>query len=264
MGNTSVPRSGESTNGIFLLIATVILAGSLLYIGNEFIQSNKDNQQTSQGITNTISVIGEGKAKVTPDTLTINLSISEVAKTTKEAQTKANDKVAQIQGILEKAGVSKDNIQTATLNVYPEYERSESKQTLTGYRSQQTLIVELNGEKYVDKWNNIIDEISALGSVNINNTSFEVKDKVKGLADARQKAFDDAKAKAQQLAQMWGVSLGKPVMISDNGISYTPGPIYYAKAEMAMGAWDASVSSPSLSAGQTEVTLTINVVYEIQ
>jgi len=29
-----------------------------------------------------------------------------------------------------------------------------------------------------------------------------VKDKVKGLADARQKAFDDAKAKAQQLAQM--------------------------------------------------------------
>jgi|GEM_PF-1979456 len=151
MGNTSVPRSGESTNGIFLLIATVILAGSLLYIGNEFIQSNKDNQQTSQGITNTISVIGEGKAKVTPDTLTINLSISEVAKTTKEAQTKANDKVAQIQGILEKAGVSKDNIQTATLNVYPEYERSESKQTLTGYRSQQTLIVELNGEKYVDK-----------------------------------------------------------------------------------------------------------------
>jgi len=265
MENTSVPRRGESTNGIFLLIATAILAGSLLYVGNGFIQSNKDNQQTSQGITNTISVIGEGKSKVTPDTLTINLSVSEVAKTTKEAQTQANEKVAKIQAILEKAGVNKDNIKTQNLNVYPEYNRSNNTQTISGYRSQQTLTIELNGAKYVDQWNSIIDEISALGNVNIDNTSFDVKDKIVGLAEARQKAFDDAKAKATQLAKMWGVTLGKPVMISDNGISYTPGPIYYAKADMAMGASEvAAPATPWLSAGQTEVNLTINVVYEIK
>lgn len=255
----------KNLNGMFLMIATIILAGSLLYIGNEFIKSNKDNQQTSQGITNTISVIGEGKSKVTPDTLTINLSVSELALSTKEAQTKANEKITQIQSILAKAGVSKDNIKTENLNVYPEYNRSNNTQTISWYRSQQTLTVELQWQTYVDQGNGIIDEISALGNVNINNTSFEIKDKIKGLAEARQKAFDDAKAKAEQLAKMWGVTLGKPVMITDNGIYYSPSPIYYAK-EMAMGAGDASVSSPSpsLSAGQTEVNLTINVVYEIQ
>lgn len=53
-------------------------------------------------------------------------------------------------------------------------------------------------------------------------------------------------------------------MISDNGVSYDQRPMYYAKAEMAVGAGDASVSSPALSAGQSEVNLTINVVYEIK
>jgi hypothetical protein len=76
-------------------------------------------------------VIGEGKAKVQPDTLTINLSISELGKTTKEAQTKANEKASQIQSILEKAGVKKENIQTANLNVYPEYNRSNNTQTIS-------------------------------------------------------------------------------------------------------------------------------------
>ena len=242
----------------------MILAGSFIYIGRAFVQSNKENQQTSQGITNTISVVGEGKSKVQPDTLIINASVSEVGLTTKEAQTKANEKIVQIQNILEKAGVKKENIKTQNLNVYPEYNRSDNKQTLSGYRSQQTLTIELQGEKYVDQWNNIVDEISAIGGVNIDNTSFDVKDKVKGLADARQKAFDDAKAKAEQLAEMWWVTLGKPVMISDNWVSYTPWPIMYARAEMAKWAGDTAVASPSLSPGQTEVNLTITVVYEIK
>lgn len=263
MENTSVPQ-GKTSNGIFLLLSAAILAGSFIYISKEFIQSNKDNQQTSQGITNTISVIGEGKSKVTPDTLTINLSVSEVAKTTKEAQTVANEKITKIQGILEKAGVSKDNIKTQNLNVYPEYDRSNNTQTLKWYRSQQSLTIELNGEKYVDQGNSIIDEISALGNVNVDNTSFDVKDKIRGLADARQKAFDDAKAKAEQLASMWGVTLGKPVMITDNGVSYSPGPIYYAKADMAVGGSEIAPATPSLSPGQSEVNLTITVVYEIQ
>jgi hypothetical protein len=192
----------KSTNGIFLLIATAILAGSLLYVGNEFVQSNKDNQQTSQGITNTISVIGEGKSKVTPDTLIINLSVSEVAKTTKEAQSKANEKIGLIQDVLEKASVKKDNIKTQNLSVYPEYNRNNNTQTISGYRSQQTLTITLEGQTFVDQGNAIIDKISALGNVNVDNTSFEIKDKIKGLADARQKAFDDAKAKAEQLAKM--------------------------------------------------------------
>ncbi len=43
-------------------------------------------------MTNTISVMGEGKASVAPDMLVINVSISELASTTDLAQTQANEK----------------------------------------------------------------------------------------------------------------------------------------------------------------------------
>jgi uncharacterized protein YggE len=53
-------------------------------------------------------------------------------------------------------------------------------------------------------------------------------------------------------------------MITDNTSSYNP-PIYYAKNE-AMGAVaaDTATTSNTLSPGQTEVTINVNVMYQIK
>jgi uncharacterized protein YggE len=54
-------------------------------------------------------------------------------------------------------------------------------------------------------------------------------------------------------------------MITDNSYSNVPGPIYYAKNE-AMGAVaaDAGTTSNALSPGETEVTINVNVMYQIK
>lgn len=249
---------------IFIVVAAAILAWSLLYVGNEFVNSNKDNQQTSQWITNTLSVVWEWKAYVKPDTLKINLTISETWDDTKTAQEKANEKAKKIQDLLAKQWIEKKDIKTVNLNVYPDYSREENKQKLLWYRSQHTLSIQLEWEKYIDNGNTIIDQIAAIGNVNIDNTSFELKDQVKWLEEARKKAFEDAKAKAQQLADLWWVNLGKPIMITDSNIQYAPTPIYYARAEMAMDAWGIEKANPSISAWETEVTINLSVVYEIR
>lgn len=72
-------------------------------------------------------------------------------------------------------------------------------------------------------------QISKIGGVNVDNSYFDLKDKNAAYATAREVALTDAKAKAEQLAKASGVSLGKPVMITDNSYSNVPGPIYYAK-----------------------------------
>jgi uncharacterized protein YggE len=107
------------------------LSGVFLFVGRQFIQSIKENQQTSQGITNTISVAGEGKTSVTPDTLVISATVSEVGKTTQEAQTMANDKIAQVNAVLKAANVPADDFQTTNVSVYPEYNYTNSQQTLS-------------------------------------------------------------------------------------------------------------------------------------
>ncbi len=104
-----------------MLVAALIFAGVFLFVGQSFIKATKDNQQTSQGITNTISVAGEGKASVTPDTLVISSTVSEVAKTTQAAQKAANDKITQVTAILKAENIPASNFQTTNLTVNPDY-----------------------------------------------------------------------------------------------------------------------------------------------
>ncbi len=254
----------QTVNWLFLLGASLILAMTMFFVGNAMIQSNTNNQQSSMGITNTISVMGEGKASVAPDMLVINVSVSELAATTELAQKQANEKISKVKDILKAADIAEKDIKTTNVNAYPEYDRSNANgRKLLGYRAQQSLTINVSGEKFGDKWGNIVTNISKIGGVNVDNTYFDLKDKNAAYAWAREKALTDAKAKAEQLAKASGVSLGKPVMITDNNISYNPGPIMYAKADMAWATANAPVSN-SLSPGETEVTINVNVMYQIK
>jgi len=227
------------------------------------INASKDNQQSSMGITNTISVMGEGKASVAPDMLVINVAISELAATTEKAQTQANEKVNKLKEILKTAEIADKDIKTANVSTNPEYDRNQSWRKLLGYRSQQNITININGEKFAEKGGNIVTQISKIWGVNVDNTYFDLKDKDAAYQGAREKAFTDAKAKAEQLAKAGGVTLGKPVMITDNNVSYSPRPLYYAKNE-AMWATADTATSNALSAGETEVTINVNVMYEIK
>ena len=71
--------------------------------------------------------------------------------------------------------------------------------------------------------------------------------------------MSDAKATAKQLASLAGVKLGKPTHITES--TYAPSPVVprvaYAYAEEAV------VETP-ISPGETEISLTVQVVYAIR
>ncbi|MFA6256060.1 MAG: SIMPL domain-containing protein [Candidatus Absconditabacterales bacterium] len=253
----------QTTNGLFLLGAALILSLTVFFIGNSLIQANKSNQSTNYGMVNTISVMGEGKASVAPDMLVINVSISELAASTDLAQSQANDKVNKLKEILKAADIANKDIKTTNVNVYPEYDRSNaSGRKLLGYRAQQSITINVSGENFGEKGGNIVTQISKIGGVNVDNTYFDLKNKDVAYQGAREKALTDARTKAEQLAKASGVTLGKPVIITDNSYS-NPTPIYYAKAE-GMGATADTAVSNALSPGETEVTINVNVIYEIK
>lgn len=254
----------NKSNWVFLLISAIVLAAVFLFVGLSLTGALKNNQQTAQGITNTISVMGEGKAKVAPDMLVINVSISELASTTELAQSQANEKVDKLKTILKAADITDKDIKTTNVNVYPEYDRSQTGRKLLWYRAQQSLTINVSGESFAEKGGNIVTQISKIGGVNVDNTYFDLKDKNAAYAGAREKALTDAKTKAEQLAKASGVTLGKPVMISDNSYANVPGPIYYAKGMGETAVAQDSAVSNALSPGETEVTITVNVMYEIK
>ncbi|MFA7298790.1 MAG: SIMPL domain-containing protein [Candidatus Absconditabacterales bacterium] len=254
----------QNSNGFFILGGALILAIGLFFVGFFMFKSNM--AQSPYGMANSISVMGEGKASVTPDMLVINVSISELAATTELAQTQANEKINKLKEILKAAEIADKDIKTANVNVYPEYDRSDaSGRKLLGYRAQQTLTINVSGENFGEKGGNIVTQISTIGGVNVDNTYFDLKDRNIAMQGAREKALADARAKAEQLAKASGVRLGKPITITDNSYSNMPGPIYYAKAEGMGGvAMDTATVSNPLSPGETEVTVNVNVVYKIR
>ncbi len=112
----------------------------------------------------------------------------------------------------------------------------------------------------VDKTGAIIDAVAAAGGdlVRVNGVSFSVDQPEKYYAQARQSAMSDAKAKADQLAKLAGVTLGKATYISEG----STGPVPYRQA--FSGGAIAPSAATSISPGQTDIVIDVQVAYAIQ
>ncbi len=211
---------------------------------------NISNQQEG------IWVTGQGKVSVTPDILSLNLSIEAQATTVAEAQSQAAEAMDRVMTALTDNGVAEKDIKTQYYSIYPVRRWDDGKETLIGYRVTNTVIAKIRD---IDRAGAVIDAVAEAGGdlTRINSISFSVDDPSAYQEEAREKAMADAKAKAEQLAALAGVTLGKPSYISEWGIQ-VPYPLAVMEAAMSAPA----VATP-ISPGEVEVSLSIQVVYSI-
>ncbi len=243
--------------GVFLVIAAVGELKGLNYIGS------------GVAATNTISVSGTGEVFAVPDTATFSVTVQETAKDVTTAQTAATKKGNDIIAYLKGAGIEDKDIQTTDYSVNPQYEYGTQacpmgsycppgKQTLAGYQVSQTLTIKVRDTK---KAGDLLSGVGSRGATNVSGLSFTVADQNGLEAQARDKAIQDAKGKAEVLAKSLGVQLVRVVGFSEGG----GGPIYYAKAmSVGMGASDSAAPAPEIPTGQNKITSNVSVMYEIR
>ncbi len=206
-----------------------------------------------------IWVSGEGKVTVTPDIVTLRLGIEAQEASVAEAQTKATDAMNRVMAALTNNGIAKKDIQTQYFSIrrVTKWDREKEEEIIVGYRVTNMVIAKIRD---TDKAGSIIDAVAEAGGdlTRIDSVAFSVDDPSAYHEEAREKAMADAKAKAEKLAELGGVTLGKPVYISE-GIQAPP-PIYpravYEEAPVPAPA-------PPISPGEMEITLTVQVVYAI-
>ncbi len=216
---------------------------------------------------NTISVSGEGKVTSKPDLATINIGVLSQGSTAVDVKNQNNDKVNKITAFVKQQGIADADISTSQFSFYPQqtYPNNGGTPTITGYQGNQTVTVKVHG---VDKDNSVLGKILD-GAVNnganeINGVNLTVENPKDLEQDARMKAIDDAKQKAQELANKAGLKLGKVVSISESQSGY-PGPISYtANALMGMGGQDAKSIAPDIQTGSQDITETMTVTYEVK
>jgi uncharacterized protein YggE len=216
--------------------------------------------EAPKSIERSITVVGEGKVSVTPDVAEANVGVEVLAPTVKEATAEAKERMTAIMAALEKAGIAGKDIQTSSYSIY--FERYPEVMATTeatppevegNYRVSNMVRVKIRD---LDKIGAVLDEVIEAGANNVYGVNFTLDDPSEVRSQARAKAIDNAKAKAQELAGLNGVSLGEVLQVSEviGGSFPTIG--------MPMAVEYAGGGGP-ISPGELEFSVQIQVTYAI-
>ncbi len=209
---------------------------------------------------NTINVGGDAELTIEPDQAEVWAGISIVKDTAEEAQAEANKVINEMIDGLRYKGISEEDIETERLSLYEErtWTRDEGSKVI-GWRASQTLKIKTTD---LDKVGEIVDIAVSSGANQVNNINFQLSDarekeyKQKAIAQATQ----NAKEKADTIAQSLGVRLGKIKTVSEANYYARP----YAVALDAKGGAEMIEEAASVMPRDVTVTANINLVYHVR
>jgi uncharacterized protein len=196
-----------------------------------------------------VTVVGVGQVTGTPDTLTANVAIEFTAPDVTGAMNQTNDRQQAVINALANAGIDRKDISTTAVTLQPQFAGPEN--AITGYRAANTIDVRIPANAASQALSLIVT--TGGDATRINSVAFSIDDNAQLVRDARSRAFDDAKARAQQYAQMSGLKLGKIISISESGAPNTPTPMPMPHATAAV----------PLEPGQQKVGFSVTVVWEL-
>lgn len=209
-----------------------------------------------------ISTSGEGVALAAPDMAVISLTVLREAETARQALDANNAAMAQVLEAMKAEGVAERDLQTGGFSIQPRWVYPEAKDnrreppSIVGYTVNNTLTLRIRD---LAKLGNILDTSVSLGVNQGGNIIFTNDDQDSLRNAARMDAIAKAKAKAEQMTEALGVSLGRITQISESTHGGAPMPMM--RAEMAMAAKVAD--EVPVAAGENEYRITVNVTWEI-
>ncbi|WP_129629508.1 SIMPL domain-containing protein [Candidatus Oscillochloris fontis] len=237
------------------VIAALLLAVFALGAAGVALLMRPSTAQAQSGVTGMrqITVIGTGDVRITPDTATVQIGVETNAATTQEAlaqnTAQANAIIEQIKAL----GVAEKDIQTSGFNIYPTY-NNDGRQ-VTGYTvSNQVSVVIRN----LADAGSLLDKVVQAGANRIYGISFSVAETNTVLAQARDNAIVDAKARAEQMAIQAGASIGQVLVITE---------IIGASPVVPMPMMDRVVGAGNavpVQAGEQSYTAQVQVTYELR
>lgn len=241
-------------------IKTALLA--VLVIAGLFLIRNWNKQYDYIGVPETrdmISVEGTGKVTALPDVASFSIGVQTEKSSIADAQKDNTDKMNAIVKAMKDFGITDEDIRTSNYSIYPQYNYLDGRQSLRGYQVSQDVTVKVRD---LSKVGDIFAKAGDLGANTVGGLQFMVDDPDQFKQEARVEAIKKAQEKAQFLAKETDIKLGKIVSFYE----YSPEqPVYYdgiMKAEAAVG-MGGGAPAPSIQPGSSEITVTVNVSYEV-
>ncbi len=219
----------------------------LFLISNLLISQNTDLQPN-------VSVTGEGTVPVVPDKVTINVQVENKGENPKTLKQENDRIINTVLGFIKSMHVKDSDVKTLYIKLNKNYDY----QTKTySYVANQSITIQLKDlSKYEDLMNGLLES----GINRIDGVYFSSSKEKELQSQARKKAIQNAKKKAEEYATVLNQSIGKAITISEFAGNSFPGPLN-RKVEMVMSSGNSSSNSQTISFGEIEIKATVNVSF---
>src|SRR3989339_245199 len=233
-------------------VVVLIIAFSTLYIFNSAVNSGK----------NSVNVQGLATVKAMPDVISVYFNIETTGNTSEEAKDANSLILDELITELLKQGFERKNIVTENYNIYPNYEWDKNgKQIDKGFKATHSIRVEIDSEDS-DKLGSIINAGAGISYIN-----FELSQKLQNQykAEAMKLAAEDARIKAEAVAEGFNKEVGDLISTSVNDFGYYPWNVYSTRG---MGVAEdyalAKVEATNIQPGEKEVTASVSATFELK
>jgi uncharacterized protein YggE len=203
-----------------------------------------------------LDVVATGEVGRVPDVAHISAGVVTVAPTATAALAQNATQMASVRAALKRAGIADRDIQTSSINLYPDY-RQDAQGTnpqIIGYRASNEVSVKFRD---IAATGRILDALVAQGANQINGPALAIDKPESALDEARTLALANARARAELYARALGKRVGRILSISEAGGNYG-GPV----PMMRMGA--ESAQSTAIDPGEQTLTISLSVSFELE
>ena len=210
----------------------------------------------------TVQVDGYSSISVVPDIVGVYFNVETLRDTAAEAKDANAEITDAVVDSLVDAGLDREDIETQNFNVYENYDWVNGRSVSRGFLATHSLRVKLSTEDIElvgDVIDAGIDSGAQLGYINY-ELSPELENKYK--ADALRLATEDARIKAESIADGLGAKLGRIVSVRSNDFRYSPWLVYDTAS---MGAESgAKIETEIINPSEQDVSASVSVIYKIQ
>ncbi|KUI46393.1 hypothetical protein AU198_01930 [Mycobacterium sp. GA-1199] len=201
-----------------------------------------------------VTVVGSGEVLGAPDTLTINAGMEVVAADAAAALNQTSQLQRGVIDALVDSGIDRKDINTSEVSVQPQYGGGDN--TIDGYRATNTIDIKVRALNTAPQ---VFGIIAGRGgnATRINNVTLAIEDDSQLVREARARAFNDAKSRAEQYALLAELDLGKVISISEVPASSPPTPYPTPRGPAA------EMAAVPIEPGQQAVGFNVTVIYEL-
>ena len=210
----------------------------------------------------TIAVEGTGTVDVTPDTADVTFGVLTQAESLETAQNENIRRTEALMETLAEAGIAEEDIETSnySVRVINEYDRDGNLVGVQGYEVWNSVTVTIRD---ISTIGTVLDAAIGAGANEVGSIDFYVDNTDAAASQARTAAVENAREKADELAEAAGVIVTGVYSIEETAAPQ-PDSIQYEMQESALASDEAAPREVPVSPGQQAISVSVRVVYEIE